>query len=252
MSARTRLIGIVVTGVAAALALAAVIGARTSEGRRAALVQARDAHLINALRDDVESRLAIGLTLEQLEALQPVIERERASSREIVSIDVFSAAGVLAYSTDPGAIGRPEAREWVPQLASPGLWRIERPLERVVGTRLENDLGEPLGGIGVTLAETGRAAPARPSGLPDLDTLAGLAAWVAALLIGSGVLVGLVIGRTLRPYREVTTVLRGGEAPVRAASALAAQAAVRRQGWGEAEAVIDQGLARLRELDDGA
>lgn len=251
MSARARLVAIVAGSVAAVVVLAAVIGAHTGELRRAKLAEARDAHLLNALRDSVESRLAIGLGFEQLEALQPVIERERASASEIVSIDVFSATGVLAYSTDPGAVGRSEAREWVPQLAAPGLWRIERPLERVVGTRVENDLGEALGGIGVTIADSHNALPSADAGtLPDLGLMGGLAALGVALVIAAGVLAWLGCAGLLREYRRVAAALSGlADAP---GDGLLGAAATRQQHWAQAEQVIEQGVARLRELDDGA
>ena len=44
---------------------------------RAALLQARAAHLLNTFRAHAEYRLALGLTLDQLDGLQLLLERAR-------------------------------------------------------------------------------------------------------------------------------------------------------------------------------
>jgi hypothetical protein len=242
---------LVFASVALAVLLAAISGLLAADLRRQALTEARDTHLINVLREGVESRLAIGLSFEQLEALQPVIERERASSQEIVSIDIFSSAGVLAYSTDAGAVGRTEALGWVPMLAQSDLWRIDRPLERVVGTRVENDLGEPLGGIGVTIAEP--SAGTSPVGellaLPDVAALGGLLAWMLLPAALGAWTAGLVLRRALQPYRQVVRGMAG--LPVDGTE-VGVMAAARHAQHLRAREVIAAGLRRLRELDDGA
>lgn len=78
MALRTRLLLIVGLVVTAMLLLAGYVGHSAGERMRAALLQARAAHLLNTFRAHAEYRLALGLTLDQLDGLQLLLERERA------------------------------------------------------------------------------------------------------------------------------------------------------------------------------
>ena len=78
MALRTRLLLIVGLVVTAMLLLAGYVGHSAGERMRAALLQARATHLLNTFRVHAEYRLALGLTLDQLDGLQLLLERERA------------------------------------------------------------------------------------------------------------------------------------------------------------------------------
>ncbi|MCX7272772.1 MAG: hypothetical protein NTV19_06160 [Burkholderiales bacterium] len=270
MALRTRLLLIVGLVVTAMLLLAGYVGHSAGERMRAALLQARDAHLLNTFRAHAEYRLALGLTLDQLDGLQLLLERERASAPSIVSIDVFAASGALAYSTDRSAVGTDVAPAWVARIGMPEQWQIDAPSERVVGTRLENDLGEAVGGVAVTLAK-----PVGPSAVLDLVSMAPLRAhgWRVALAAGCVLLAGLcalaVVRWLLAPYQKTAALLRAdrrlasstglpgsGEAaqplaaPLPSAGAFAHEALARRAVWASAEARIARLLTRLRAMDD--
>lgn len=253
MSWRARMLFVVALAVGACLALAAWTGWMAGRGQHDALAAARDAHLLNTLRAGAESRLAIGLTLDQIETIQPLIERERASGAEIESIDIFSASGLLAYSTDRGAIGSRVAPAWITQLSASENWQLDHAGGRVVGTRLENDLGEAVGGVAVTLARRE----------PDSDFLA----WVLLrpprhqlgwLLIGVGGLVlsvglaAVLLGRPLRRYRKAAQVLRGEEPGSMMAHGdlYLVEARQRLSVVQAAEREIEASLRALRRMDD--
>lgn len=270
MTMRARLLLIVVALVSAALLLAGYVGYGVGERMRVALSQARDAHLLNTFRAHAEYRLALGLTLEQLDGLQALIERERASAPAIVSIDIFAASGVLAYSTDRSAVGSEVAPAWVAKIGATENWRIDAPAERVVGARLENDLGEAVGGVAVTLAK-----PAGQSPLLELVSLAPIRAHgpliglAAGCVLLAGLCSGAVMRRLLVPYQTTAALLRGDRADLRPlgassvagaahavalreppAGAFAQQALARREVWTTSEARIDRLLTELRGMDD--
>ena len=77
MALRTRLLLIVGLVMTAMLLLAGYVGHSAGERMRAALLQARAAHLLNTFRAHAEDRLALGLTLDQLDGLQLLLERAR-------------------------------------------------------------------------------------------------------------------------------------------------------------------------------
>ena len=77
MALRTRLLLIVGLVMTAMLLLAGYVGHSAGERMRAALLQARAAHLLNTFRAHAEYRLALGLTLDQLDGLQLLLERAR-------------------------------------------------------------------------------------------------------------------------------------------------------------------------------
>lgn len=261
MTMRWRLVGIVALSVGALLALAIACGLGAADGLRQALVQARDTHLVNTVQDSAESRLAIGLAADQLEALQPLIEREKAAVPEILSIDLFSVSGTLLYSTDRSAIGLPVSPVWVEQLARTDAWSLDGPAERTVGLRAENDIGEAALGVAVTLAK-----PVGPAGLGGFGGWFGDGAWralsperlmlvllAAVCLVLAALTTAFACTRMLSPWGRVGCVLRGVPVPDGATpeAALERRARERHQAWAVAEQDIDQCLAELRAMDDG-
>jgi hypothetical protein len=256
MTLRLRLVGITVLAVGLLLLLAALLGQRASEGLRQALVQASDQHLVNKLQYGAQSRLAIGLAVDQLETLQPLIEREKAGVPGILSIDLFSAGGTLLYSTDRSAVGLQVSPMWLEPLGRPGVWTQDGPAERTVGTRVENDLGAPALGVAVTLVQP--TAPGHFHGWgflqPSPERLA-LAALAALCLLLAGGSVALATAWMLRPWDRLVAALRqpsalAGPAAPGPAAALEGQARDRRVAWGRAERDIDDRLATLRAMDD--
>ena len=237
--------------------LAAAVGsawlANQAEDRvRADVAAARDGYLLRSLKAAAEANVSIGLALDQMDALQSLIERERESAEAVLSIDVFNGSGVVVYSTDRSAIGTSVASPWVPFLDKEGTWAIPGRGERVVGTRFDNDLGRPEGGIALTLrgpeaalAHINPVARVQALGMPLLASLVGLlvAAWVAAS----------ALSRVLLRFRRAARLMSpnaAGEPP--ADDPLASLAVGQRERWARLRHAIAQRQDALRKLDDAA
>ena len=248
MSLRARLVLIAVLALAAVLAAVALVADNASRQVRAEIASVRDAYLLNTLRSAAETSLAIGLTLEQMGALQALIEREKAGAPQVFAIDVFSPAGILVYSTDRGMVGTPVAKAWTERLAQAGSWQLDAGNgERMLGSRFDNDLGAAAGGIVMTV-------PAATQGGPALAQWAALALDFALALAVSASLAALAAWLAmrwiLRPFAGVAGVLQsGGPAHQEPLAAAALQA---RQAWQQAQLQLDDGMRQLRELDDAA
>ncbi len=256
MTTRWRLAGIAMLAAGALLAMAVFCGLRAGEDLRQALVQASDQHLVSKLQHSAQSRLTIGLTVDQLETLQPLIEREKASVPAILGIDLYALDGRLLYSTDRSAIGLQVAPAWLEPLARPGVWQLEGPSERTVGMRVEDDLGQPALGVAVTLAK-----PLAPTALsawvslqPSSDRQSQAALLLACLLLTGAAVAGIAT-KGSNPWRGLADALREAApaaGPAAPATQLAHEAGNRHQAWQRAEREIDEGLAALRALDDAS
>ena len=246
MTLRARLAAILVLAVAAALLAGAWIAERAGRQVRAEIEQAREGYVLETLRLAAENHLATGLALEQMAVLQSLIEREKAGAPRVVAIDVYSAGGVLVFSTDRGMVGSQVALEWVQQLRQPLPWRQERGGEHVVGARFDNDLGQPVGGIALTVA--GDPPWTLPPWLP-LAAETGLALLALCALAALAAVAAMRL--LLRPYADAASVL-AAEPPARSAAAggVAAAAQATRQAWEAGAQRAREGVARLREIDD--
>ena len=136
-----------------------VLARHVEEGHRADLVAQRDAYLLSHLRTAAENYLATGLQLEQMQALQDVLEREQLAFGGVLAIDVFNVAGTVLYSTDVGSRGTAAPDVWRPLLAQDQPWSSEGRGQRQIGVRFDSDLGQAAGGIVITLSR-GEEAPA--------------------------------------------------------------------------------------------
>lgn len=246
MNLPLRIQAIVLAGVLALLAAQLLITAQAERSRQADIAAQLDGHLLQSLRATTENFLATGLQLEQMDALQGVIEREQAAFARIVAIDVFAASGSVLYSTDADSRGRPVPEEWRQHLAEDRPWRGESLLLRQIGQRFDNDLGQAAGGIVVTLStasEQDTLERWKESGQRLLRWLLLAALSVAAAW--AGIYWGL--RHLLRPYREAGRILHGA---ADAKDTPLAQAATRRYAhWLAAREDCRQRMARLEEMD---
>lgn len=243
---------ITAAGVLAA-ALASGWFANQAEVRvRSEVAAARDGYLLRSLKAAAEANVSIGLTLDQMDALQSLIERERESAEGVLSIDVFNGSGVVVYSTDRSAIGTTVASPWVPFLDKEGTWAIPGRGERVVGTRFDNDLGRAEGGIALTLrgpdAALSRANPLERFQSLGLPLVATLAALIIAAIMASAALT-----RTLGRFRRAAALMAPGTSELpRPGDSLASLALSQRQRWARVQEAIAARQAALRKLDDAA
>lgn len=241
---------IVLACVLAMLAALLLLAQQAERARQADMEAQLDGYLLRSLRTTAENFLATGLQLEQMQALQGVIEREHAAFARVVAIDVFAAAGSVLYSTDADSRGRPAPEAWRRQLAQEQPWQAETLLRRQIGQRFDNDLGQAAGGIVITLS----TAPAPPTLEQWRQTGQRLLRWLAlaalaCLAAWAGMYWGL--GRLLRPYRDAARILQGAQPGSRRMPL--AQAAMReREQWSAGQQRCQQGMRQLEELDHEA
>ena len=121
MTPRAQLYAVVLACILALVAALSGIYLWAAQDLRQELAQQRNHFLLNSLRSTTENYLAIGLDLDQMQALQSLIDRERTSFPQVLAIDVFSAKGQVFYSTDAGSRGLKVPDDWVQKLAENGV-----------------------------------------------------------------------------------------------------------------------------------
>lgn len=223
------------------------------EGHRADMAAQRDAYLLRHLRTAAENYLATGLQLEQMHALQDVLEREQLAFGGILAIDVFNAAGTVLYSTDAGSRGTAVPGAWRELLIEDQSWSAEGRGQRQIGVRFDSDLGQAAGGIVITLS-SGEAAPATLAQWYEnsLRLLQWLVLALGAVVVAmAGVYWGL--RRLGRPFQDAARALHGQSLPTqRAAHELVQAAARQRQAWDAERQRCRSVLQQLEELDHEA
>ena len=222
MSAPLRVLALTLAGVLLLLAVLLGVGWQSQQARQQAWQHQLDAYLLGHLRSTVEDYRATGLQLEQMQALQDVIERDKNAFARIVAIDVFNPRGTVLYSTDADNRGQRAADSWLQHLVQTGPWRSALPEQRQIGQRFDNDLGQAAGGVVVTLS----TASATPS-LVQWKAWALMAAqWLAVAvlaLLAAGAAIHAALRRLLNPYDEAARILQGAASADTGALAQAAR-----------------------------
>ena len=78
---------IVAAGIAATAALTAWLDVLATDRVRAQIAAAKDGYLLRTLRTAAEANVSIGLTLEQMDGLQGLIEREREGAESLLGLE---------------------------------------------------------------------------------------------------------------------------------------------------------------------
>ena len=252
MSVRVQLGGLMTLCMGLLLAAVTAVCLQFASAQSAQLASERNHFLLNSLRKTAEDFLATGMTPEQMPAMQDVIDREKASFSQLLSIDMFTPAGRITYSTDAGAFNTQVPADWVEKLDQTGAWETQDPAQDQLGMRFENNLGRAAGGIVLTLQPADSPWSLKQwqqAGVQALRWFAlGVVSCAAALLLGLWQL-----QRSLLPYRQVRQILARTTAPDSTANGSALQLA----SW-QADRKLKQDLAqaqqaleRLQELDRG-
>ena len=215
------------------------------------MAEQRNNYLLQSLRTATENYLAIGLNLDQMEALQGLIERERAGFSRVLAIDVFAVSGTVLYSTDPNALGSLAPERWRRSLTDTASWHNDEASQRQFGVRFENDLGNAAGGIVLTVSTAPIAltlAQWQARGQAALQILAALI--LAGLCTWAGV--ALALRRLLTPYKRVARILQGqADTTLDKATTAQEQAALHtHSAWSAAQQHARQRMLQLQKLDD--
>lgn len=130
----------------------------------------------------VEKSFSVGMALDELSAVPDLLQRRKLADGAIRAIDIATAQGSIAYSTDPRHIGQDASSDWRRawtrrsggSAATGGRWRATASDEAVAGTTLVNSFDEIQGYVAVrySIAENlGMQAQLRAS----LAPIAGMA-----------------------------------------------------------------------------
>lgn len=207
MSPRSRIVLTLSLSAAAALVLAALLVFGALDRLRVRAAEASTDFVLTQLRAAVESSVSLGLALPDIPAAQDLIERARASTPEILAVEIFSADGVSVFNTDRGSLGEPITEAWrEARRRAAGRWRLEEFGSIVVGADIRNDFGAPVGGIAVTVSGAARTAHAE-SLIAALVPWTGLVAGTVLVLTGGAA--ALLLGHAGRDFRRTAAVLTG-------------------------------------------
>lgn len=248
MSFRRRLLLVVACAIVAALLAVAATAWRASGDVGDAIERGRATYLLGVIRTAAETNLSFGLPLDQMPAIEALMEREKLSDPSILAIDVFYPEGRSVYSTDRGALGEPVLATWTEALRAPGLWQLSAHRELVLGTRIENELGTAAGGVAITLS-------GQPRETRDFALAVDLAGLTAIVTLAGVFLSGFAVrplARVLtRRFARAANALTATE-PAPARGTLAQAAHEVRERWHASEAAAARAMQQLRALDDGA
>lgn len=203
-----RVLAIAMAGLVLILMALLALVTHTESSRQLEVQSLRDSYLLNHLRATAENYLSMGLQLEQMQALQDVIEREQSVFEDITVIDVYSAAGVVLFSTQAGSRGAAVPATWKAALEQATPWTQTAALQRHIGQRFDNDLGQAAGGIAITLSTV--PAPLTLAAWKQRAQAAVQWVWMMALacaLLAASIYWG--IKRMLMPYADAVRHLQG-------------------------------------------
>lgn len=246
MRFRHRLLLLILLPLPVLVLIVSITAYRSFDQQHISLVQSRIDFILANLRTSIEANLSLGLRLDQVAVTQELIERERAGDPAIRAIDVFDTAGNVLFSTDRGALGEPVADSWQrARGATEAGWRLEERGEVVFGLLVENDLGDVVGSIAVTVPATDR----------DRRTAEILYFIVPVALAVSGILIllgWLAVDRlsrsATRSFDRVTRQLIDA-APADPKEPLSQRAAGAQAAVAAAVAAIDAADRELRSID---
>ena len=254
MSIRVQLGGLMAICTALLLAAITAVCMQFASAQDAQLASERNHFLLNSLRKTAESFLATGMTPEQMPAMQDVIDREKSSFSQVLSIDMYTPAGRITYSTDAGAFNAQVPPDWVEQLTQTGAWETQDPTKDQLGMRFENNLGRAAGGIVLTL-QPGDG----PWSLKQWQQAGVLALrWLALTVVSCAAALALglwQLRRSLAPYRQVQQILTQDSVAESSAHEGTFSSPLQQASWQadqklkQDHAQAQQALTRLQELD---
>jgi sensor histidine kinase regulating citrate/malate metabolism len=115
------------------------------------LMQSRVIVIANEIQDNVEKGLALGLSLQENNTLQGLIERELRADELLKTITLFDATGTVLYSTESVQQGQKVDKTWLKTSikASSDSWLVSERNSLVTGVPLKNNFGVTLGHVAI-------------------------------------------------------------------------------------------------------
>ncbi|MEI6206924.1 MAG: hypothetical protein WCP20_09095 [Desulfuromonadales bacterium] len=119
------------------------------------LMQSRVLVIGNEIQDNVEKSLSLGLSLQENNTLQGLIERELRSDDLITAIVLSDAAGAVLYSTEPAQQGKKIDKSWLKasSVSKKENWTVNERNAFVAGMPLKNNFGITLGNVALSYSK---------------------------------------------------------------------------------------------------
>ena len=116
------------------------------------LVQSRFVVVGLDLKNSVEGSVSLGIPLSQTENIHELLNRVKASDKQILSAEVFGIAGdngVRLFGTDKDAVGKTVPAQWVRGAERPDTdtFQFDEDAAFGVGFPIINSFNKPVGGI---------------------------------------------------------------------------------------------------------
>lgn len=141
----TALLGILLS----TMLLTGLFGYYKFEDVLSSLVNSRYSFVVFTIKQKIEDRLALGLTLRNLRQTQELVELEKARDEQILGIQIYDANREVLFDTDRGSIGSRVPPAWVEplqgQTGQPFALHDED--TALVGLPLVNTLGKAEGAV---------------------------------------------------------------------------------------------------------
>ena len=154
-STKTRMVGVAVLVCLFAVGMAGLLNYYKYRSTADRIVKERLLVIGNSIESSIQSSLALGLQLGDLDALPGTMERERATDNLILGIEVFDPDGNAMYSTDRLRAKRVVPASWLAAArhAGDGDWLVENDAESAAGLAIKNNFGLKIGYLAVRFAD---------------------------------------------------------------------------------------------------
>ena len=112
----------------------------------------------------VEQNLLLGMTVDEMTALPPLLARRQLADAGIVSIDVADETGRIVYSSDTASVNREMPLSWRAAIrqqqilqankSANRIWRVKDDAQNVAGAIVDNSFGVTKGYVAVRYTGT--------------------------------------------------------------------------------------------------
>jgi hypothetical protein len=157
------------------------------------LENSRTQFVVSDIHANLETGLALGLSLKGLANAQEVIDFEASKDPSILSISIYDEMGTVAFHTGQPLTSPKVSPSWKPPAGDKNgtNWRISTADEHIVGTNLVSVIGAPIGGLALRYSQ--RQHNDLVQSLADsllLSSAVGIAVTTAVAILGIHLLIG--------------------------------------------------------------
>jgi hypothetical protein len=196
-----------------AIALTAFLNLGKFQRTFTELEQSRLQFVVNDLRTNLETGLALGLPIKSLANAQAVIEFEAKKDPAILSISVYDETGTVVFHTGQTLVTATVPTTWKPAANGKGErhWQLNEPGALVVGTALSGIIGAQSGGLALRYSRQSYDNVVRSvSNALTFASILGVCTTALIAIFG----INLLVGRTKNKLSRIENALdRAAQTP---------------------------------------